>query len=587
MTILEHIEAIRKNPRAFIENHQAKTDKSLESETTEMLLSLMVAAANISYEMAFRRIEEILASRQEIAESQPYAFVYAMAKGIFTRSIQQYQSALEWYIRAYDIAHQIGDIDGIARIQIYLSSIFRLLKQRDTGMEFAKQAIALAPRCKNTALIADIYAIYGMMLHHLGDYKACLATLSQAEDYYLKLPDAQEYLNYCILLINFGEIYTEAGMIQMGENYYNRALGIAHKNGFFPFLQAGIKAIAQYYLKNDAPYKAFELLMDYINYSEQSVATRLYVSDDQASTSLLHELVGMAQLRLQNTQLAEELSALQGIAEQGGMDDLALEKLRRMAKGIKQGEFIPYVQEKRHLKDQVLTGVEVLLRWQQTPDILLAPGHFIDLLENNPLIFQLFEQVAHNTLRSLSKLIRTQLPTLVVSFNVSPYQLAHQDILKLFDTLIVTYGLSPLNLEIEIIERTFIERHPVALEQLAALHRKGYGIALDDFGSGYSSLSCIVDLPVDTVKIDRSLTKDIVNHYKSEQVFKGIVAMLKGLGILTVAEGIETQDQLQKVIACGCAEGQGYYWHKPEPLDTFTLRHLNQTHLSNSKKDPK
>jgi EAL domain-containing protein (putative c-di-GMP-specific phosphodiesterase class I) len=270
------------------------------------------------------------------------------------------------------------------------------------------------------------------------------------------------------------------------------------------------------------------------------------------------------QLYQTNSQLHRELSALHQTLfsekELGESDEM---KLVEIIKGIRNDEFVPYLQPIWSMDSQKIHGAELLARWHKPDGTVIGPYEFIEIIENTEFMALLSEKLVREALRLIAPFIKSQMPDFKLSINISPYQLAHQNLVAFFELCCVEYGIKPQNITVEIIERIFLENNPDAIAQLFELSAKGFSIALDDFGSGYSSLSCVVSLPVDTVKIDRSLIMGIKNGERSEKLLRSIVAMVTELDMDTVAEGIETEEQWLIVRDTGCKEGQGFMIAKP------------------------
>lgn len=157
----------------------------------------------------------------------------------------------------------------------------------------------------------------------------------------------------------------------------------------------------------------------------------------------------------------------------------------------------------------------------------------------------------------------------VVSINISPYQLLNLDIIWALEREMMITGLKPKNIEIEITEQSYLGRGETALKEIQKLKKLGVSISLDDFGSGYASLSSIAYLPFDIIKIDRSLVEHIAVDQQMKFLFEGIVELTKKLNLKVVAEGVETIEQVDIIKSTKCDLIQGYYYGKPVPADEF------------------
>ncbi len=570
MTLKIAIEDVRKNPKSYLGRHMSSFHEDLDSLTAEALLCLQFSSASFASSDYFEIITEAI-NHQGIPEKLPiYDHYYAIALGLFARSINDTTEALTYFTKAYDIAVQLGDKELIARSLIYLSTIFDMLKNSETAIDFATKAVRLTTTMSSNLVIAEVYMNYALLLEHSGQAEDAIAAYQYAHNHFSQVPDQETFLNYCILTINIGHAYLEQGMQVMGEQYLTQAITIADTYGFFPYLQRSIKVIAAYFENQNEFEKANHVLNLFLESqlkSQKSANTR---SVTVPESDVKKHLGAISHLEQVNTQLSFELKVIQNVLTEDSLaQKMAIQQLKTIGEAIRNREFLPYLQAKWPIKTDQFAGAEILARWQSSEGGMIPPSQFIDAIENNDLIIGLSEYLLRTTLDTLAPIIRQAYPTFVISLNVSPYQLAHQDILRLLDACCIEYGLLALNFEIEIIERTFIENNPKAIDQLFKLHQKGFGIALDDFGSGYSSLACIIELPIDTVKIDRSLVKNLDETPKSRQLFTSIISMLSELGIKSIAEGIETESQRLFIEESGCLEGQGFLVHKPCCLDDF------------------
>ena len=233
-------------------------------------------------------------------------------------------------------------------------------------------------------------------------------------------------------------------------------------------------------------------------------------------------------------------------------------------------ELLLHFQPKFNLKQRQICGAEALLRWPSTEFGMLNPAEFIAIAEESRLIVKLDRWVI-SQLFSLVRCWQRQgtynLP--LISFNVSAKQLAEQDFASWLLKCLAQHQLAPGCFELEVTESAFIENPQQAVEQLGLLKQRGLRIALDDFGIGYSSLVYLKNLPLDTVKIDRSVISDINCNVKSESIVRNLSALLQDLQLTMVIEGVETAAQHLKLTQLGCEIAQGFYYAKPMPQSAF------------------
>ena len=209
-----------------------------------------------------------------------------------------------------------------------------------------------------------------------------------------------------------------------------------------------------------------------------------------------------------------------------------------------------------------ICGFEALVRWRHPVLGLMPPLEFIQLAEDTGAIMGIGKWVLQTACRDFSTLPVDW----TVAVNCSASQLLQSDLDKDVMEILITSGLAAHRLEIEITETMLMRNERRTLDKLEALRRLGVRISLDDFGTGYSSLSYLHTYPVDCIKIDRSFVKTIGSQKDATPIIRTIVAMAHELNLTTVAEGVETEEQLTVLESTGCTAAQGYLFSPPRPL---------------------
>ena len=222
-----------------------------------------------------------------------------------------------------------------------------------------------------------------------------------------------------------------------------------------------------------------------------------------------------------------------------------------------------YYQPIVSLRDRKVLGYEALARWKHAERGFVPPAVFIPIAEDTGLMPKLGEW-ALNT----ACLQAAMLPADIrISVNLSPAQFSTGDLVNSVERALKTSGLAPNRLELEITERLLLEGSAPTLSVLEELDRLGVSIALDDFGSGYSSLSYLRKFPLDKVKIDRSFITDLDHQGEQIAIIQGVVSIVRALGMNLTAEGVETESQYEVLRALGCDDAQGYLFGKPMPFE--------------------
>ncbi|WP_197026551.1 putative bifunctional diguanylate cyclase/phosphodiesterase [Hylemonella gracilis] len=242
---------------------------------------------------------------------------------------------------------------------------------------------------------------------------------------------------------------------------------------------------------------------------------------------------------------------------------LAIEQGLRNA--LERGELALHWQAKLNLASGRITGAEALMRWTHPTLGPISPFEFIAVAEQCGLI----DAMGRWALREACRAGTQELVGLTVAVNVSPAQLQNGNFLSQLRGALDASGMEPSRLELEITESVFMEDAEQALRLLRAIRQTGVRLALDDFGTGYSSLSYLRSFPFDTLKIDRSFVTEMLSREESRAIVRMIAELATTLGMRTVAEGVETVEQMQAVRAAGCDEVQGYLVSRPLPLAAF------------------
>jgi diguanylate cyclase (GGDEF)-like protein len=235
---------------------------------------------------------------------------------------------------------------------------------------------------------------------------------------------------------------------------------------------------------------------------------------------------------------------------------------------LERDELTVHYQPILDLRTLRIVGFEALARWQHPSRGLVLPMDFIALAEESELIIAIGRVILEKACRQ-AQLWRRRWPdeNLMMSVNLSPRQFADPDLANGIRHVLRSTGLEPHALELEITESSVMDRSETSLGVLQQLRSLGVRIVLDDFGTGYSSLAYLRQLPLDTIKVDRSFVTDLDVRDPNVGIIRAVVSLAHGLGITVVAEGIETDEQARRLRELGCDMGQGYAWaHPAEPI---------------------
>ena len=212
-----------------------------------------------------------------------------------------------------------------------------------------------------------------------------------------------------------------------------------------------------------------------------------------------------------------------------------------------------------------MIGFEALLRWNSPEHGMVSPARFIPLAENSGLIVPIGNWVIEEACRFARKLPEMGRDSLHVAVNISPRQLAMEDFVETVRLTLEGTGTQPKQLEVEITENVLIDSLEDSIKKLGQLKAMGVRLALDDFGTGFSSLTYLRNLPVETLKIDKSFIDKILEDRVQKDFVRSIIDMAHTIGLQVTAEGVESEVQLENLLQFGCDSVQGYIFSKPVP----------------------
>lgn len=248
-----------------------------------------------------------------------------------------------------------------------------------------------------------------------------------------------------------------------------------------------------------------------------------------------------------------------------------------LKQALPRGELHLVYQPQVSLHDGRIVGVEALLRWTHPQWGVVSPAEFIPLAEANGLIVPIGEWVLHTALCQLRAWLDGGLPMMTMAVNLSAVQFGQPGLPDLVGRLLQQTGVPPEGLELELTEAVAMKDPETAAQKMQELSQRGIRLSIDDFGTGYSSLSYLKRFHINQLKIDQSFVRDIGTDPDDQAIATAIVQMAHSLGMSTIAEGVETAEQLDYLRAQGCDQVQGYHYSRPllpEHLETFVRANL-------------
>ena len=263
------------------------------------------------------------------------------------------------------------------------------------------------------------------------------------------------------------------------------------------------------------------------------------------------------------------------------MTELAFEKVvmeANLRKALKNEELIVYYQPQINARSNKLIGMEALVRWQHPSKGVIYPDEFISLAEETGLIVKLDRWVMQSAMNQIVSWNKKGLNPGVLALNLAMKQLQEEDFISMLENMIKDTKCKYEWLEFEVTEGEIMKNPENTIKILNKITNLGIELAIDDFGTGYSSLSYLKRLPVDKLKIDRSFVKDLPDDEEDIGITKAVIALAKSLKLKIIAEGVETKEQKEFLLANGCENIQGYFYAKP--MSALSMESMLQEYSS-------
>ncbi|PTN12344.1 EAL domain-containing protein [Nitrosomonas aestuarii] len=259
-----------------------------------------------------------------------------------------------------------------------------------------------------------------------------------------------------------------------------------------------------------------------------------------------------------------------------------LQLVSALRHALENDQFQIYYQPQVSIKNGHIIGAEALLRWHHPVLGNVSPAEFIPVAEDSGVILPIGEWVLRSAVRQLKHWINKGHPPIIIAVNLSAVQFRHSSLLDMVTRIVTEEQLAPEHLELELTEGVAMHDPLGAITVMNNLHELGIYMSIDDFGTGYSSLNYLKKFKAYKLKIDRTFVHDITTDMEDKAIVAAIISMSKSLGLQTIAEGVETKEQLTFLREQGCDEAQGYYYSKPVSADQFERLLTKPNHAWNS-----
>lgn len=311
----------------------------------------------------------------------------------------------------------------------------------------------------------------------------------------------------------------------------------------------------------------FELLHDGPNGQNVSVTVGIYLpGKEEKDIAEAVNLAGLAEQTMEEAKVNTIIWFDEKIKAQI-TEERELEGLMHMA--LANDEFKLYLQPKHRVSDGALAGAEALVRWINPEKGFISPGRFIPLFEKNGFVDEVDNHMLEKLCQFQQKRMIDDKPLIPISVNVSRVQLSDPQLAQKICELVDSYRVPHRYIDLELTESACFDDMDVLINTINTLREMGFPVSMDDFGSGYSSLNLLKQLAFDTLKIDGEFFRHVTDPDRAKAVVRSIVDMAKSLNMKTVAEGIETDEQVEFLRTTDCDLIQGYYYSKPISADEF------------------
>ena len=571
-TLKERINQIRLEPDVHY-NSEIRSIQISTNESIEDLLCTFYAGAKAYDGDIFENLSKVLLDHPDFDENPEYQYYYFFVRGIFFLHFDQMHYALESFQKANRLSYIVDDPEYIINSLSALSWAYDTNKDSEMALYYIEQALKIPNTMNKPIISANLFSSFGSILQNLGELDRAKNAYGKAITHYEKISSSKDHLNYCILLLDYGQICLQLEHYEEADRCFSNGISLAEKNDYSDFLGEQLVQLAEIYFRKEKYQKAYGYIRKYLSIKGNIRFQQSEVIEAFNRDKVNEELSSLYILRKQNENLNNRLIHLYDKFENSEKSLSEQKELfLQLNDAFGKDEIHCFFQPKWSLTEKKYTGAEALVRWIKSDGTMVFPDEFIGLIEETDMINTLSSHIIKQAFSFCHKIITELDPDFVISINIAPYQLHNHNVVTIIEKEILLNGLSPQNIEIEITERTFFDTNPEAMNQLYQLKDLGIKIALDDFGSGYSSLACLNRIPFDSVKIDRSLMINATSVNKGIKMLRSIINLLQELDFKVVTEGVETEEHVNILRKLKCDEAQGYFYSRAIPrADLFKL----------------
>lgn len=367
----------------------------------------------------------------------------------------------------------------------------------------------------------------------------------------------------------YGEM--EGNRLLTNVSYAIRIVMDEYGNANYGRIAGDVFGICMVYEKVEDIYDALERIREQINkytvqYYFQTCAGIYLIEDRKMDVSEIYHNASIAAAQCKENYMTHEALYTEDLRESLRREQHIIDE---MDKALQDEQFTIYFQPKYEIKGHGFGGAEALVRWKKPDGTMVLPGEFVPIFEKNGFITKLDYYVWEKVCQFLRKELDEGREPAPISVNVSRVNLYNPKFLETLINLVEKYKIPPKYLHLELTEGIFSDSEKVIRDAVKYLHKAGFTILMDDFGSGYSSLNVLKDVDLDVLKIDMKFFSEGETEEKGEKIIASVIQMAEALDMTVIAEGVENQHQVDFLTSLGCNYIQGYYFAKPMPEEQY------------------
>jgi EAL domain-containing protein (putative c-di-GMP-specific phosphodiesterase class I) len=564
------IDLARKSSREYFDREYEKLTFDTSLDDIVKVIALLHLTSGLGEQDAFKKLSAYLFTFNDFEKDLKANYFYSIAAGIQYRHLELYDKSRDYFNQANKISYLLDDSRLISRSLMLLSSVYVYMEDYDTALHYVHLALKSLEGVKDHKLLGDINMTLGAIFGYLSKMDEMEQAFQASYANYKEVVGIEEHSNFVALMINLGAYYTNTKDYDTAEKYLIEAKEIAINKSYKIYIHSVEKYIAELYEAQADYKKAYEAMKrHYVGLKALDEKIQKF-EDSHNANELMDEINSISKLKEYDNSLTNRVNNLytqfHALAKESTFKHTLINDI---AQAIKNNELVPYFQPKWSVDKEVVSGAEALIRWVKSDGTVVSPNAFITHIENHPIINDVTRLVIDKSIELVKVMTEMGYKNFDVSINLSPYQIHNPLFVNYLKKKLEQTHVNPASIEFEITERSYLDKGPEALRTIYDLKEMGHKLSLDDFGSGYSSLSSVSELPFDIVKIDRSLIIKILEYDRTRKMLIGLTRLMKELGLVIIAEGVETLEQVDLLKSIGCDGIQGYYYGMPIPLEEF------------------